>query len=119
MTEEKELIQRIIEGIQEKKGKNIVHIDLTKFESATTRNFIICNGNSTNQVSAIADSVEDYVREHTSMKPYNCDGYANAHGIVLDYGTVYVHIFLPEFRDYYRLEELWNDAPINIIPDLD
>ena len=119
MTEEKQLITTIIEGIQEKKGKNITHVDMSKIEDITTRNFIICSGSSTMQVSAIADSVREYVRENTGIKPYNYDGYKNCQWIVLDYGTIYVHIFLPEYRELYNLESLWNDAEITNIPDLD
>lgn len=119
MAEEKELISTIIEGIQERKGKNITHVNMSGIEGATTRGFIICTGNSTMQVSAIADSVREYVREHIAVKPYNYDGYKNSQWIVLDYGTIYVHIFLPEYRELYNLEALWNDAEITEIPDLD
>lgn len=119
MTEEKQLIKTIIEGIQEKKGKSITYVDMSDIEGATTRGFVICTGSSTMQVSAIADSVRDYVREKISVKPYNYDGYKNSQWIVLDYGTIYVHVFLPEYRELYRLEDLWNDAVITEIPDLD
>lgn len=119
MTKENDLIQSVIEGIQEKKGKQIVHIDLHRFENATAQDFVICSGNSANQVSAIADSVCEYVKKHTGLSPYNTDGYGNSHWIVIDYGTVYVHIFLPEFREFYNLEQLWNDAEFTMIPDLD
>ena len=119
MTEEKELITAIIEGIQERKGKGITHVDMTDIEGATTRGFVICEGTSTMQVGAIADSVREYVREKINVKPYNYDGYKNCQWIVLDYGTIYVHVFLPEFREMYNLESLWNDAVINEIPDLD
>ena len=119
MTEDKELINAIIEGIQERKGKSITHVDMSKIEGATTRAFVICTGTSTMQVGAIADSVREYVREKMSVKPYNYDGYKNSQWIVLDYGTIYVHVFLPEFREMYNLESLWNDAEIKEIPDLD
>ena len=115
----KELITAIIEGIQERKGKSITHVDMTDIEGATTRGFVICEGTSTMQVGAIADSVREYVREKINVKPYNYDGYKNCQWIVLDYGTIYVHVFLPEFREMYNLESLWNDAVINEIPDLD
>ena len=119
MTNEKELVNAIIEGIQDRKGKSIVHVDMSAIEDATTRGFVICTGTSTMQVSAIADSVRDYLFEHANIKPYNYDGYRNSQWIVLDYGTIYVHIFLQEFRDLYNLEALWNDAVITEIPDLD
>jgi len=119
MTETKELIQSIIEGIQEKKGHDIVHIDLTNLEYATTTGFIIGTGNTKIQVEAIADSVREYVQKKTGQKPYNYDGYQNSQWIVIDYGTVFAHIFLPDERDRYNLEELWADASINRIPDLE
>lgn len=119
MIEEKQLVATIIEGIQERKGKSITHVDMSDIEGATTRGFVICTGTSTMQVSAIADSVRDYVQEKIQVKPYNYDGYKNSQWIVLDYGTVYVHVFLPEFRELYNLEDLWSDATIVEIPDLD
>lgn len=109
----------IIEGIQERKGRHIKHIDLSDNESAAASDFIICEGSSTMQVSAIADSVRDYLLEHAQTKPYNYDGYQNSQWIVIDYGHTLVHIFLPSERQRYSLEELWSDAPITEVPDLD
>lgn len=71
------------------------------------------------QVAAIADSVRDYLLEHAKIKPYNYDGYTNSEWIVIDYGTILVHIFIPEARRRYNLEELWSDAVISEVPDLD
>src|SRR5574344_619057 len=116
MTEENQLVNTIIEGIQERKGKKITRVDMSAIEWATTRNFIICNGTSTMQVSAIADSIREYVQKKIDVKPFNYDGYQNSQWIVLDYGTIYVHVFLPEFRELYNLEQLWNDAVITDIP---
>lgn len=119
MTETSELIKNIIEGIQEKKGRDIMHIDLTKLEYATATAFVIATGNTKIQVEAIADSVREYVQEKTGQKPYNYDGYQNSQWIVIDYGTVFAHIFLPEERQRYNLEELWADANLMQIPNLD
>ena len=113
------LVQAIIEGIQEKKGKSIVHVDLSGIEYAATQGFVICQGSSSMQVESIADSIREYVEEKTGVRPYNYDGYRNAEWIVIDYGTIYAHVFLPEFRERYRLEELWSDAKLIDIPDLD
>ena len=115
----KSLVQAIIEGIQEKKGKSIVHVDLSDIEYAATQGFVICQGSSSMQVESIADSIREYVEEKTGVRPYNYDGYRNAEWIVIDYGTIYAHVFLPEFRERYRLEELWSDAKLIDIPDLD
>lgn len=109
----------IIEGIQERKGRGIAVVDLSEIESAPTREFIICQGNSSQQVASIADSVRDYLLDNHGIKPYNYDGYRNAQWIVIDYGETLVHVFTRETRQLYNLEELWADAPITLIPDLD
>jgi len=119
MIEQSALIKSIIEGIQEKKGKAITHVDLSKLEYTGVDDFIICSGTSTMQVMAIADSVCEYVNKATDVKPFNSDGYQNAQWIVLDYGSIYVHVFLPEFRELYDLEQLWSDAVITRVPDID
>lgn len=74
----------IIEGIQERKGREIAVVDLSGIESAPTSEFIICQGNSSQQVAAIADSVREYLLENYGIKPYNYDGYRNAQWIVID-----------------------------------
>ena len=117
--EEKELLQTIIESIQEKKGHKITTVVLTEIESASANYFVICQGNTPTQVEAIADSVRQYTREHTGIKPIAYEGYRNAQWIIIDYGNIFVHIFLPESRDFYRLEQLWNDAKLTEIADLD
>ena len=109
----------IIEGIQERKGRAIAVVDLSEIESAPVSEFIVCQGNSSQQVAAIADSVRDYLLDNYGIKPYNYDGYRNAQWIVIDYGDTLVHVFTRETRQLYNLEELWADAPITEIPDLD
>ena len=119
MTEQNSILQLITEGIRERKGRNITHIDLSGIESAGISRFVICEGTSTMQVAAIADSVRDYVLEKGSVKPYNYDGYQNSQWIVIDYGDTLVHVFAPEMRSRYNLEELWSDARLTNLPDLD
>lgn len=119
MTKADNLQQLIIEGIQERKGRNITVVDMSEIESAAASRFIIAEGSSTMQVGAIADSVRDYLFDHGKIKPYNYDGYTNSEWIVIDYGDTLVHIFVPEVRRRYNLEELWSDAVITEIPDLD
>ncbi len=119
MQEDFDLIAAIIEGIQEKKGRNITHVDLSGIETAATQGFVIATGNTPMQVEAIADSVREWVEKHTGVRPFNYDGYQNAQWIIIDYGSVYVHIFVPDVRERYNLEQLWNDAKIISIPDLD
>lgn len=109
----------IIDAIQDRKGKKITDIDFRGLESSPARSFIICQGNSTSQVSAIADNIREEVRRKLDIKPYNYDGYRNSQWIVIDYGDVMVHVFLPDTREYYNIEDLWSDASLTEIPDLD
>lgn len=109
----------IIEAIQDKKGLNIIDLNLESLESAPAHSFIVCQGKSTSQVSSIADNIRDEVKKQLNLKPYNYDGYRNSQWIILDYGEVMVHVFLPEFREYYNIEDLWSDSKITVIPDLD
>lgn len=113
------LVELITNGIQERKGRSITTIDLSNVEGASASQFVICEGTSSQHVAAIADCVREHLLNNYGIKPYNYDGYRNAQWIVIDYGSVLVHIFLPEERIRYNLEELWNDGKIVEIPDLD
>lgn len=113
------LVKKIVEGIQEKKGKNIVIADLTEIDDTICNYFIICQGNSPSQVLAIVDSVKEYVRKETGNKVYSVDGVKNAQWVAMDYSDVLVHVFLPEVREFYNLEHLWADAKLTSVPDLD
>ncbi|MDR0431084.1 MAG: ribosome silencing factor [Tannerellaceae bacterium] len=119
MNQTKELVNSIIKGLQEKKGKNIVAVDLTKISGAICEYMVIGEGNTPTQVSALSDSVWDFVRKEAHEKPLSVDGYQQASWIGMDYGTVLVHIFLPGQRQFYNLENLWADSTIDKIPDLD
>lgn len=119
MHSKKDLTPFIIEAISDKKGRKIAVIDLSDIQSASTGKLIICQGGSTSQVSAIADTVREQLQEDHGIKPYNYEGYKNSQWIVIDYGDIMVHVFLPEYRLFYNLEELWNDAPTEYIPDVD
>lgn len=109
----------VIKAIQDRKGIGISRIDFSQLESSPSKSFIICEGKSTSQVAAIADNIRDEVRDKLNVKPYNYDGYRNSQWIVIDYGDLIVHVFVPEFREYYNLEDLWSDADMIRIPDLD
>ena len=115
----KEVIQQIVEGIQEKKGKGIVVVDMLKLGNSICDYFVICQGNSPTQVSAIADSIEDMVRINCGKKPYAVDGLRNSQWVAMDYGDILVHIFQPDVRKFYDIEHLWADAKLTEIPDLD
>ena len=115
----KEVIQQIVEGIQDKKGKGIVVVDMLKLGNSICDYFVICQGNSPTQVSAITDSIEDTVRINCKKKPYSIDGLRNSQWVAMDYGDILVHIFLPDVRKFYDIEHLWADATVTEIPDLD
>ena len=110
-----QLINAILEGIHRIKGMDIVKIDLTKINHSECNYFIICHGNSTTQVDAIAHSVEDTVEEIVGEKTWHKDGYQNSIWVLLDYADVMVHVFQRESRDFYDLENLWADAAIETI----
>ncbi len=114
-----QLVETIKEAIQDKKGCDIVVADLTKIEGTICQYFMICTGNSPTQVEAIAESIGDVVREKLGEKPAHVVGLENAQWVAMDYTDVLVHVFLPDVRDYYDLEHLWEDAPLTRIPDLD
>ena len=119
MDQTKELVNTIVEGLQEKKGKNIVTVDLTQLSGAVCQYMVICEGNTPTQVSALSDSVWDFARKKEGEKPLSIDGNQSAQWIGMDYGTVLVHIFLPEQREFYNLETLWSDSKVTQIPNLD
>ncbi|MFV0470814.1 MAG: ribosome silencing factor [Paludibacteraceae bacterium] len=117
-TENKEIVKNIIEGIQEKKGKNIVVVDFSKLPDAPSSYFVICQGDSNTQVSSIATSIKDYVNEKIKVKPLATDGFENCQWIAMDYGQIIVHVFQRAYREFYDLEHLWEDAQLNRIPDI-
>lgn len=103
-------MEAVIEGIQEVKGKDIVHLDLRDVPNTVSDHFIICHGDSSTQVGAILRSVEKIVQEKTGQKPWHTEGTNNAEWLLLDFVDVVVHIFNKEKRYYYALEELWADG---------
>ena len=111
------LLSSAIKGIFEKKGQNVLKIDLRKLENRITDYFVICHAPSGTQVSAICDSVDDTVRKDASEKPLHIEGLDNCFWVLLDYGNVIVHVFLEEYRKFYSLESLWADAAIEAIED--
>lgn len=106
------LIKTIVEAIQDKKGKNIVSLDLSKMDGAICSHFVVCNADSTTQVAAIADSIEEKLYLQLHKSPWRVEGKQTGLWVAMDYIDVVVHIFQSELRDYYKLEELWADAPM-------
>lgn len=99
-----------VQGIQEKKGNDIVRLDLREVTSAVSDYFVICNANSSTQVKVISDSVEDEIYKLTKTHPWKKEGQQNAEWIILDYLDIVVHIFKTDKREFYGIEELWGDA---------
>ena len=114
-----ELVEAIVEGLQDTKGRDIVVCDLTEIDDAVCRYFVICSGGSPLQVAALAHSVGDKCRERVQTKPIAVSGLGNAVWVAMDFAEVIVHIFLPELRSFYDIEHLWADADLQRIPNLD
>jgi len=112
------LLESIVKGIFEKKGQDVLKIDLRKLENRITDYFVICHGASTTQVDSLCDSVEDTVRIDSGEKPLHVEGLDNCFWVLLDYGNIIVHIFLDEYRQFYSLESLWADASVEAIMDI-
>ena len=106
----KKLLSLIKKGIEEKKGEEIVTLDIHKTNPSVCDYFIICHGNSNTHVAAIADEVQKMVRDSVGEKPFHTEGVSNAEWVLLDYVNVVVHVFQKEFRLFYDLENLWGDA---------
>lgn len=113
----KSLLEIINEAITEKKGINLINIDMKNIENAVTRHFVICHASSDIQVKSIAGFIEKQTKENCSEKPYLKEGYDNAQWILLDYFDVIVHVFQKEYRSFYNLEELWADGIVRQIGD--
>lgn len=111
------LSKYIVKGIQEKKGSNIVILNLKDIGNAIADYFIICTGNSDTQVDAIAGSVENEVHQSAQENPWHREGFENREWILLDYVNVVVHIFKNDVRSFYGLEDLWGDAVVTKIED--
>jgi ribosome-associated protein len=104
------IFKLIIKAIQEKKGENIVCLDLRKIPEAVSDYFIICEATSTTQVRAIADFVEDTIKKELGEHPYRHEGYNALQWVLIDYVNIVVHVMLPATRKFYKLEEMWSDA---------
>ena len=107
----KSKVRIIAEAMLDKKAAGVVSLDLRKLDVAITDHFVICNADSTTQVSAIADNVFDKMIEAGEGKPLRMQGLENGFWVIMDYGDVVVHVFQTPYREFYRMEDLWADAP--------
>ena len=108
---ENKILEVITDAMLEKKGKNVVSLDLRPIGTAISDYFVVCNADSTTAVAAIADNILGRMQEKLGKKVLRMQGLENDFWIILDYGDVVVHVFLNEYRAFYRLEDLWADSP--------
>ena len=108
LTKNSKLFKTILNAIQDKKGGNIVSLDLRKIDEAVADFFILCEGSSHIQVKAIADNIVEEIWQQTQEKPFHFE--SGDHWTLVDYVNVVVHVFQPEQRRFYNLEGLWGDA---------
>lgn len=101
----------VIEAILEKKGQDVVSLDLREIQDTVSDYFIIAHGDSSTQVNAIFQSIMDAAKQ-AGHRPYHTEGMKNGEWVIIDFVDVVAHIFYREKRDFYMLEELWNDAKV-------
>ncbi len=114
LTRNSKIFKAIIKAIQDKKGENIVSIDLRKIPEASADFFIVCEASSTTQVKAICDFIEDEVRAVCQEGPYKHEGRTALQWVLIDYVNVVVHVMHPEARKFYRLEDMWSDGILQL-----
>jgi ribosome-associated protein len=112
LTRNSKIFKTIIKAIQDRKGDNIVSLDLRKIDEAVADFFIICEANNQPQIRAIADSVIDSVKKECDESPYHHEGKSTLQWVLIDYVNIVVHILNPESRKFYKLEEMWSDASL-------
>jgi len=112
LTRNSKIFKTIINAIQQKKGEQVVSLDLRKIPEAVADFFIICQATSTTQVKAIADSIEDMVKKNCDELPYKHEGQHSSQWVLIDYVNIVIHIMQPDVRKFYRLEEMWSDGAL-------
>lgn len=114
-TNSDQLITQILSGIEEVKGKDITILDLREIENTVCDYFVVCNGTSNTQVSAIVNSIQKIVGKQGQEKPWHVEGLDNSEWVLMDYVNVVVHVFQKHIREFYDIESLWGDAKITTI----
>ncbi len=110
LSKNSKLFKTIIKAIQDKKGEEIMSLDLRKIPEAVADFFIVCTANSSPQCKAIADNIDDLVYATCGEKPFKQEGYQSLQWVLVDYVDVVIHIMQPTARKFYKLEEMWSDA---------
>lgn len=112
-----QLVESVVNGMLEKKAKDIIVLDMRKIENAFCLYFVVCHGDSNVHVDAIVDSVDETVKKEIDEKAWSKEGRENAEWVLMDYGDVVVHVFQKNVREFYRIEELWADTAISRIEE--
>ena len=109
------LLETIINGMQEVKGKDISVLNLKEIETAVCKYFVICSGTSNIHVSSISDNIRKFVSKEIKEKPWGTEGEDTSEWVLMDYSDIVVHVFQTQIREFYNLEDLWGDAKIRMI----
>jgi ribosome-associated protein len=109
----------IAEAMLDKRAQNVCSLNLKKIGTAISDYFVVCNADSTPNVLAIADNIEEMMIRKCNRKVVRMQGRENAFWIILDYANIVVHIFQTEYRLFYRLEDLWADSEKTTYKDID
>jgi len=109
-TRNSRLFKTIINAIQEKKGENIVSLDLRKIHEAVADFFVICEASNPQQIRAIGEFIQEEVKKNCDESAYKHEGYQALQWVLIDYVNIVVHVMLPESRKFYNLDEMWSDA---------
>lgn len=112
------LSEVVVKGMQEKKASNIIVMDLRTVKNAVADFFVICSGNSDTQLESIADAVDHEVSKTLDQNPWHREGTQNKEWMLLDYVDVVAHIFKPDKRQFFGLEDLWGDARVRAVEDV-
>ncbi len=112
LTTNSRLYKTIIQAIQDKKGENIISLDLRKIPEAVSDFFIVCEATTGIQIKAIADHVQEQVKMQCDENPYKFEGYQSLQWVLIDFVNIVVHIMLPDTRRFYKLEDMWSDAEL-------
>ena len=112
LTRNSKIFKTIVHAIQDKKGENIVSLDLRKIPEAVADFFVICQAGSGTQVKAIADAIEEEVKKSCGELPYKHEGRQSLQWVLIDYVNIVVHVMMPDNRRFYKLEDMWSDAPL-------
>ena len=110
VTKNSKIFKSVINAILDKKGEDIVSLDLRKIPESVADFFIICTANNGPQIKAISENIEHVLEEVCEEKVYKKEGYQSLQWVLLDYVNIVVHVMNTSSRTFYKLEELWSDA---------